>query len=174
MVKTVGVTNGRWGTMCRKCGCADFISQGREATLARAVAIIDELGVTVDNVQAFEDGERICGLIASRLAGAEEEEIRETADWVSGLHQYLWAERHRAYVGAACRVFDNLPAAGAPRDIITTFHQLEQLCRILGDEITFPPGQEALGDVICAVNHVHDDNQRHFAELRERYGLSGV
>lgn len=53
--------------MCQPCGCVKFLEQGKEAVLKRAVTIIKELGVTAKNVQLFEDGERICYLIASEV-----------------------------------------------------------------------------------------------------------
>lgn len=69
--------------------------------LERAVAIIKEMGITAENVQLFEHGERICHLIASRIVGREDEEVRQTVEWVAGLRQHVYADRSRAYTKAA-------------------------------------------------------------------------
>lgn len=159
--------------MCRQCGCADFIGQGPEATLQRAVAIIKQMGVKAENVQRFEDGERICSLIASKLPGEQYEELRQTAEWVSELHQRLRADRSEAYAKAARDVFANLPAGGAPRETITTWHQLEQVCRGLGEEALSHIEDPGVRDAIRAVQHVHED-PRHMAELLQRHGLDGA
>ena len=110
--------------MCQPCGCSRYIEQGYEAVLNRAVAVVKELGVTAENVQSFEYGERICGLIASKLAAGEDEEVRQIADWVMALHKRNYAERSHAYAAAAHGVFAKFPAKGPPKDIITTWHQL--------------------------------------------------
>lgn len=159
--------------MCRQCGCVDVIEQGPEATLQRAVAIITQMGITAENVQRFEDGERICSLIASKLPGEQYEEIRRTAEWVSGLHQRLRADRSEAFARAAQEVFANLPAGGVPRETITTWHQLEQLCHALGEEALSRIEEASVRDALLAVQHVHED-PRHMAELLRRHGLDGV
>ena len=159
--------------MCRQCGCESFIEQGPEAVLERAVAIVTEMGITADNVQRFEDGERICALIASKLPGEQHEEIRQTAEWVSELHQGRRADRIEAYARAARDVFASLPAGGdAPRETITTWHQLEQLCHGLGEEVISRIEKPAVRDAIRAVQHVHED-PRHMADLLQRHGLEG-
>ncbi|MBI2911212.1 MAG: hypothetical protein HYY05_03655, partial [Chloroflexi bacterium] len=157
--------------MCRQCGCVDVIEQGPEAVLQRAIAIVRQMGITPDNVQRFEDGERICSLIASKLAGQLYDEIRRTAEWVSELHEGRRADRSEAYMRAARDVFANLPAGGdAPRETITTWHQLEQLCHGLGEEALSRIEEPAISDALRAVQHVHED-PRHMADLRQRYGL---
>ncbi len=156
--------------MCQRCGCADFIKEGQEAVLKQATAIIKEMGVTADNVQRFEDGERICDLIASKVVGDQYEELRQIAEWVSSLHQPLRAERSQAYAKAAREVFANLPTKATPQEVVTRWHQLEQLCRELGDELISSVEQAAIREAIRAVQHVHADPQ-HRAELLQRYHL---
>ncbi len=156
--------------MCQQCGCLSWIEQGRRAVLNRAVAIIEEMGVSAENVQRFEDGERICGLIASKLASGEDEEVRQIAEWVRELHKRNYADRSQAYAAAARDVFAKFPANGAPRDIITTWHQLEQLCRELSDE-DISSETAAIKDAIRAVKHVHDGLEKSRIEFMRRYRL---
>ncbi|MBI4320083.1 MAG: hypothetical protein HY675_16450 [Chloroflexi bacterium] len=47
------------------------------------------------------------------------------------------------------------------------------MCRRCGCADFIGQGHEALGGVIRAVNQVHEDNQRHSAELRRRHGPVG-
>jgi hypothetical protein len=157
--------------MCQPCGCGQYIEQGHKAVLNRAVAIIKELGVTAQNVQSFEDGERICALIASKLAAGEDDELRQIADWVMALHKRNYAKKSEAYAAAACDVFARFPAKGPPKDIITTWHQLEQFCRELNDEDISSIEDGAIRDAIRAVKHVHDDLQRRRIEFIKRYHL---
>lgn len=157
--------------MCQPCGCGRYIQQGHKAVLNRAVAIIKELGVTADNAQRFEDGERVCGLIASKLASSEDEEVRQIAEWVRELHKRNYASRSQAYAAAARDVFAKFPAKGAPRDIITTWHQLEQLCRELSDRDISSIEDAAIKEAIQAVKHVHDDLQQQRIDFIKRYHL---
>jgi len=157
--------------MCQPCGCGRYIEQGHKAVLNRAVTIVKELGVTAENVQSFEDGERICGLIASKLAGGEDDEVRQIAEWVRDLHKRNYANRSRAYAAAAREVFAKFPAKGAARDIITTWHQLEQLCRELSEEAISSVEDAAVRDAFLAVRHVHDDLKERRIEFMKRYHL---
>lgn len=160
--------------MCEPCGCFPFIEQGRDAVLNRAVAIVKEMGVTAENVQRFEDGERICGLVASKLAAGDDEEIRQIAEWVMGLHKRNYAKKSEAYAAAARDVFVRLPAKGPPKEIITTWHQLEQLCRELNEEDISSVGDGAVRDAIRAVKHVHDDLQQRRVDFIKRYRLEDL
>lgn len=159
--------------MCQPCGCVTFINQGPEAVLKRAVAIIKELGITTENAQLFEDGERICYLIASEVLPSEDEEIHQIAQWVAGLHQRNYADRSRAYAKAAREVFANFPAKAPPQEVITTWHQLEQLCHKLDDDLVSAVEEPAIRDAIRAIQHVHDNLQERRAELLKRYSLDG-
>lgn len=157
--------------MCQPCGCSCYIEQGHKAVLSRVIAIINELGVTADNVQRFEDGERICGLIASKLAGGEDDEVRQIAEWVRELHKRNYADKSQAYAVAARDVFAKFPAKGAPQDIITTWHQLEQLCRELSEEDISSVEDAAVRDAFLAVRHVHDNLKERRIEFMKRYHL---
>jgi len=157
--------------MCRPCGCGPYIEQGHKAVLNRVIAIIKEMGVTAESAQRFEDGERICGLIASKLASGEDEEVRQIAEWVRELHKRNYANRSQSYVAAARDVFAKFPAKGAPRNLMTTWHQLEQLCRELTEEEITSVDDAAIRDGIRAVRHVHDDLEQQRVEFIKRYHL---
>src|SRR3990172_6062895 len=139
--------------MCQPCGFSRYIEQGHEAVLNRAVAVVKEMRVTAENAQRFEDGERICGLIASKLASGEDDEVRQIAEWVRNLHKRNYADRSQAYAAAARDVFAKFPAKAAPKDIITTWHQLEQLCRELTEEDISFVEDAAVRDAFLAVRH---------------------
>jgi len=149
-----------------------FIEQGHEAVLKRAIAIIREMGVSPENAQRFEDGERICYFLVSKLGSGEDEEVRRIAEWVAGLHRH-YPERGQAYAKAARDIFGNLPAKGSAQEVITTWHQLEQLCRELDDGLLSSVKDAAVKDAIRAVQHIHDDNKQRRAELLQRYHLEG-
>ena len=157
--------------MCQPCGCGPYIEQGHKAVLNRVIAIIKEMGVTAENAQRFEDGERICGLIASKLASGEDEEVRQIAEWVRNLHKRNYADRSQAYAAVARDVFAKFPAKAAPKDIITTWHQLEQLCRELTEADIASVEDGAIRDAFLAVRHVHDDLKERRIEFMKRYHL---
>ena len=160
--------------MCQPFGCVTFLEQGTEAVLKRAVTIVREMGVTAENVQLFEDGERICYLIASEVLPSEDEEIHQIAQWVAGLHQRNYADRSRAYAKAAREVFAKFPAKAPPQEVITTWHQLEQLCHKLDDDLISAVEEPAIRDAIKAVQHVHDNLQERRTELLKRYSLDDM
>lgn len=58
--------------------------------------------------------------------------------------------------------------------VITTWHQLEQLCHKLDDDLISAVEEPAIRDAIQAVQHVHDDLQERRAELIKRYSLDGM
>lgn len=157
--------------MCERCGCQQFIKEGRKAILRRVVDIIKELRVTPTNSDDYEATETISGIIAP--FGLREDEVFQTASWVSGLHEdnprVKRGEQYQAHVRAFRDIFTRLPARGDPKHIATTWHQLEQLARELDETVVASLNTE-IQQAIQAVNHVHDDTTRQ-ARLVERYGL---
>lgn len=158
--------------MCEHCGCQKFIEEGKEAIRQRVIDIIKELDLTPANVDDYEATEAITGLIFP-FAGKEEDEVYQTASWVSKLHESRRLanrdERYQAYVHAFRDIFTRLPVQDAPKHIATIYHQLEQLAREL-DEITLASVDPEIRQAIQAVNHVHDDTTR-TARLKARYQL---
>jgi len=158
--------------MCELCGCNQYIKQGKESVLKRTVEIVKELGITVQNTDDYEETEIISRFIAS--FGAIEDEVYQTAAWVSYLHigtrQLGLDERYQAHVRAFQDIFSHLPAQGEPRYIATTYHQLEQLGKELDDSdlaVLSPETRET----VEAVNQVHQGLPKKEARLRQRYGL---
>ncbi len=157
--------------MCESCSCQQFIKEGKEAVLKQVVDTIKELLLTPTNVDDYEATETISGMIAP--FGLREDEVYQTACWVSSLHEdnprVRRGERYQAHVRAFQDIFARLPAQGDPKQIATTYHQLEQLAREL-DETVVASLDTEIQQAIQAVNHVHDDTTRR-ARLVERYGL---
>jgi hypothetical protein len=158
--------------MCQRCGCQEILRSGKEKTLARILDIVKELGVTPDNVDDYEATEAISAQIAP--FGSREDDVFQTAVWISSLHEGLARsgrdERYQAHVRAFRDIFARLPVRGEPKRIATTYHQLEQLSREL-DEPALASLTPEIRDVIQAVNHVHDNMPTKVARLKERYNL---
>lgn len=158
--------------MCQLCGCTEYIKQGKAAVLRRAMKIISDLSLTPENVNDYEETEMIAGLIAP--FGSIEDDVYPTAVWVSSLHMDMGRlqrfEHYQAHVRAFKDIFSRLPARGEPKRIATTYHQLEQLSRELGDGdlASVDPG---IGRVIQAVNRVHDGMEAKKVKLKQRYDL---
>ena len=157
--------------MCQRCGCEQFLKQGSEAILKRAVEIVKELGLSPSNVDDYECTETISGMIAP--LGLREDEVFRTASWVSGLHednlQVRRGEQYQKYVEAFEDIFARLPSQGDPKHIATTYHQLEQLGRQL-DAAALVSLEPEFREAIEAINHVHEDRTRQ-SRLKELYGL---
>ncbi|MBI4495812.1 MAG: hypothetical protein HY697_02650 [Deltaproteobacteria bacterium] len=157
--------------MCQHCGCKDFIKAGKEAVIKRAVDIVQELQLNPRNVDDYECTEAISGLIAP--FASRQDDVYQTASWISGLHQGLPQsgrdERYEAHVRAFQDIFSRLPVPGDPKQIATTCHQLEQLARELDEEGMASLAPETR-EVIRAVHHVHEESTRQ-ERLKERYGL---
>ena len=151
--------------MCQQCGCQQFIKAGKKVILKRAVAIVGELHLKPSNVDDYECTEAISALIAP--FSFAKDEVYQTASWISGLHDR--GERYQAQVRAFKEVFARLPIQGDPKQIATTYHQLEQLAREL-DETTIASLDSDIQQAIQAVNRVHEDTTRQ-KRLKERYSL---
>lgn len=158
--------------MCRLCGCSQYLKQGKEAVLRRAVEVVKELGLTAGNADDYEATEVISGLIAP--FGSREDEVHGTAAWISDLHEGMPRsgrdERFQAHARAFRDIFARLPARGDPKHIATIYHQLEQLARELDEAALASLAPEAR-EAIQAVNQVHEGLGAKVARLKERYGL---
>ncbi len=158
--------------MCQICGCSQYTKQGKEAVLKRATEIVKELGLTAQNAEDYEDTEQISRLIAP--FGAVEDNVYPTAAWVGALHMSQpnrTREKHyQAHVQAFRDIFSRLPAKGEPKDIVTTYHQLEELGQELDDADLASLDPETR-ETVLKVNHVHDDLAVKVARLKQRYSL---
>ncbi len=158
--------------MCQRCGCTEYIRQGKPAVLKRAVEIIRELGVTPANTEDYEEIESISRFIAP--FGAVDDEVYETAAWMSSLHMDMSRlkryESYQAHARAFRDVFSRLPAKGSPKHIATAYHQLEQLSRELSETDLAATGPETR-ETVRAVNRVHDGLAAREEKLKQRYGL---
>ncbi len=158
--------------MCQLCGCKKFIERGAEAVLKRAVDLVEELGVTPGNMHLFEDCELICNLIAPRPSHSTvAPEIWETAQWVRSLHEEWDKVEGQAYTEAARDIFAQLPGRGNAKEVITTYHQLEQLHRHISDESLTTLADAGVRDTILALKHIHDNPAERRARLVQHYHL---
>ncbi len=157
--------------MCQVCGCQQYIKEGQGSIRRRVTDIVKELRVTPNNVDDYEFIESIAGMIAP--FGTQEDEMYQTAVWISDLHKGNRAfdpeKRYQAHIQAFKDIFARLPVDGAPKHLATTWHQLEQLAREL-DEKALASLDTEMQKTVQAVNHVHDDRTRE-TRLKERYGL---
>jgi len=158
--------------MCEFCGCSQYIKQGKEAVLRRAMEIVKELDLTAKNVDNYEDTEQISRLIAP--FGSIEDNVYQTAAWVGALHMSQHnlnrEEQYQAHVRAFRDIFSRLPVQGEPKHIVTTYHQLEQLSQELNDADPASLDPE-IKEILQAVDHVHDDLAARMARLKQCYDL---
>lgn len=157
--------------MCKRCGCQQFIKEGKEAILKRVVEIIGELKITPDNVDDYECAENIPGRIAP-FGIRDDETYKAASEIIHITGSGRTPDRDKQYqthVRAFQDVFLRLPVHRDPKHIATSWHQLEQLARELKETIKTSLDPE-LRQTIEAVNHVHDDRTR-AKRLNERYGL---
>ncbi|MBI2303213.1 MAG: hypothetical protein HYU86_00505 [Chloroflexi bacterium] len=157
--------------MCQLCGCAHYLNQGAPTLLKRATELVEQLGLTPQNVDLFEECEAISGLIAPRMSPTTEEEVWQTVSWVHQLHLGRYQEKYRAYAAAARDIFAHLPTPGHPQEVITAYHQLEQLCHSLEEGDIAAISEPATRETLLAVKHVHDDLPAKWAGIIERYRL---
>ncbi len=158
--------------MCERCGCREYIRQGKERVLERAVQVVNELRLSARNVADYEDAELICSLIAP--FGTRTDEVMQTAVWVSDLHVEPGLVNRNAryddYVRAFRSVFGRLPGQGDPRHIATVYHQLEQLNKELSDA-NLASVDAGAREALQALRTVHDDPAGREARLKQRYAL---
>lgn len=158
--------------MCQGCGCDQYVGKGKEVVLNRAVEIVKELGLTVQNLDDYEDTELICDFIAP--FGRQDDDVFKTAVWEANLHMSMprlnRQERYKAHVQAFRDVFSRLPAKADPKHIVTVYHQLEQMVHEL-DEKDLASLDGETRDALRAVKRVHADLAAKAARLKEKYGL---
>ncbi len=158
--------------MCELCGCTHYIDQGKEAVLSRAVEIVRELKLTPQNLNDYENTELVSTIICP--FGSRTDEVYRAAAWISDLHGFPGLinpnARYGDYAKAFEDVFARLPAEGDPKQVATTYHQLEQLNKELKDT-DLSSVDVATKSTLQALRRVHEDAPGREAELRKRYGL---
>lgn len=158
--------------MCDLCGCKTYIDSGKQAVVARAQEIVKQLHLTGDNVELFEDSERILHEVYSySFESSEESELLTVSRWVHKLHEPIYQKRFPKHLEAAKDVFARLPVSGNRKDTVTTYHQLEQLAKELGEQELTSIEDANIRETIKAVWTVHDNNLAKKTRLKERYGL---
>ncbi|MBI2952803.1 MAG: hypothetical protein HYY30_00685 [Chloroflexi bacterium] len=159
--------------MCQTCDCEAIIEQGPRVILDRAIAIIKGLGVTLENMEEFEDAERICDVISAKTPGSDDAEVARIAQRVAEFHRNAHGKRNQALVNAARDVFTRMPAEGDRMEVITAWHRLEQLCHKLDDDVLSSIEADGIAEILRGVQHIHDNQIERRKELLRRYGLEG-
>jgi hypothetical protein len=158
--------------MCELCGCSHYILQGKDAVLGRASEIVKELKLIVRNLPDYENTELMSSIISP--FGSRTDEVYKAAEWISDLHAFPGLvninTRYEDYAEAFKDVFARLPAKGDPKEIATTYHQLEQLNKELEDA-DLDSLDVATQNTLRALRRVHDNPEEREDELRKRYGL---
>ena len=158
--------------MCELCGCTHYTKLGKKAVLLRAVEIVKELQLTAQNLNDYENTELISTIICP--FGSRTDEVFRAAAWISDLHAFPGLINPNARYGDYARAFEDvfarLPAKGDPRQLATTYHQLEQLNKELNDA-DLAALDIATKATLQALRRVHDDPPGREAELKKRYGL---
>jgi len=158
--------------MCDLCGCKTYLDSGKQAVVNRAQEIIRRLGLTAENIELYEDCERISHEVFSYSSpSTEESEMLAVSKWAHSLHEPIYKERFPKYIEAAKDVFARLPISGDAKGIVTAYHQLEQLAKEIGDRELASIKDTSIRETIRAVWGVHDNNLAKKTRLRERYGL---
>ncbi len=158
--------------MCEMCGCTHYIRQGKDVALGRAVEIVKELKLTASNLPDYENTELMSSIISP--FGSRTDDVYQAAEWISDLHAFPGLinrnTRYEDYAKAFRDVFARLPAKGDPKEIATTYHQLEQLNKEF-DDAALASVDTATRDTLRALRHVHDNAEERENQLRKRYGL---
>jgi len=158
--------------MCQLCGCSQYLKQGKKAVLKRAAEIARELGLTAENAVDYENTEIIAGIIAP--FGAIDDDAYETAVWTSKLHMDMAQlgryQRYEAHAHALRDIFSRLPAKGEPKQVVTIYHQLEQLSRELDNDDLAAVDSESR-EAVLAVKRVHEGLEAKVNALKQRYNL---
>ncbi|MEM1994468.1 MAG: hypothetical protein QXW32_03195 [Nitrososphaerales archaeon] len=157
--------------MCELCGCIAYIGSGKQAVVKRALEIVKQLKISRENVDLFEDCERISyEVVAHSSPSSEESKILETCRWIHRLHEPIYRNWFPRYLNAAKDVFAKLPVEGDVKEVVTAYHQLEQLVKEIGDE-ELASLEEGVREALKAVKNVHENNLAKRTKLKERYSL---
>lgn len=158
--------------MCSVCGCEEYLTQGKQATLKRALELVQLLGVTEHNAQAFEDGEIICSIIGPKVSVTEMPEVYEVVSFLNRCHEHIHQEVYRKGMLAAQNVFGKLPAKGEPREVLRLYHQLEQLSREISEKDLSLLADDNIRRALLTIQGIHGHSNLRRANLAELYGLS--
>ncbi|WP_455285858.1 hypothetical protein [[Eubacterium] cellulosolvens] len=158
--------------MCDLCGCKAYIDSGKQAVVSRAEEIVRQLDLAPENIELFEDCERILHEVFSySFPSYEETEILTVSRWVHELHEPIYRERFPSYLKAAEDVLARLPVSGNAKDLVTKYHQLEQLAKEIGDKELASIEDARFKETIKGIWSVHDSNLAKKTRLKEGYGL---
>jgi hypothetical protein len=121
--------------------------------LERLKKIIDEIGLTPQNIMEFENCEIISDLMEEgAVSSVKDEELRRILSEMRRLHEGVRRSNYAEYHRAAEEIFSRI----RKRDWVFRYHEAEQLAKTLGEKGMAGVKNERLRDTCLALRHVHD------------------
>ena len=121
--------------------------------LERLKKIINEIGLTPQNIMEFEDCEIISDLMdEDAVSSVKDEELRRILGEMRRLHEWVRKINHAEYHRAAEEIFSRI----GKRGWVFKYHKAEQLAESLGEEEMGGVKDAGLRDAFLALRHVHD------------------
>jgi len=125
----------------------------QESILERCEAMAREIGITKDQVQEYEDCERISDILGDDIVRLiDDVELRTTIIKMRRLHRKIRAQHSAPFISKAKDLYGKLPAM----EHVLAYHCLEQLLEKIDDssiEAITDPEMRAL---MSSIKHVHD------------------
>ncbi len=161
--------------MCEICGCTKYVRQlteGKKVVVNRAIEIVQKLGLTASNMELFEDGEYICGLLGPKVSlTPEAAEIWDVVQTVHRFQEEAHHEERKKALEAAKDVFGHLPTQGTLKETVSLYHQLAQLQRELTDADLDAFDDPVMREVIRSLRKAHTNGAQRKTDLAQKYGL---
>lgn len=158
--------------MCDLCGCKQVKKLGSEAIFNRTTEIIEKLKLTLENLSLYEDCEIICYLISSKMSeNIADKDFLKTVKWVNDLHGEIYDVFYKKYVQAAKDMFVKIPVKGNPKEMLTAYHQLEQLSKEIPESM-INSSKESTRKVIEAIRNVHFTMTEDISRITKHYALN--
>jgi len=134
----------------------------------RLKKIINEIGLTPQNIMEFEDCEIISDLMEEdAVSSVKDEELRRILREMRRLHEGLRKINYTEYHRAAEEIFSRIEK----RDWVFKYHEVEQLAKSLSEEEMARVKDARFRDTFLALRHVHDGIALKKARVISRMGL---
>lgn len=136
--------------------------------LDRLRTIVDEIGLTPENIMEFEECEIVSDLMEEgAVLSLEDEELRGTILEMRRLHEGIRKSNHAEYQRLAEELFSKL----GRREWALKYHEAEGLARSLSEGEVARLGDEGLRRAYAALRHVHDGVAQKKAAVIARMSL---
>ena len=124
-----------------------------KAAVAKLIEIIEEIGLTPESVDAYEDCEIIADLMdESTIAKVNDAHLRSTLMEMRRLHADIRLMNQPAYIDKAAELFGKIPKCKH----VLKYHEAEQLCKSLGEQDLMGISDPVLRATLRSLSHVHD------------------